>query len=164
MIKEDGAGNQSEGSQKSNILMETKMNNRKGFTLIELMIVVVIVGVLAAVIVPLLLSRVERAKYSEGKAIASQIATATRAYVAEFGLVPASPDLETDLGFKSNELDAKYFHQDNMSVTDASVDTDTGTMNYTIRLTPDENEGLNSGDVVLECINNESNFISPVGM
>lgn len=139
------------------------MKIKEGFTLIELMIVVVIVGILAAIIVPLLLSRVERAKYSEGKAIASQIATATRAYGAEFGLISDAPDLETDLGFKSNELDAKYFKQINMSVTNASVNTGTGTMSYTITLKPDENKGLNSGDLVLECLNNVTTF-TPVGL
>jgi len=88
------------------------MKSRKGFTLIELMIVVVIVGILAAIIIPLLLSRVEKAKYSEGKAIAGQIATAVRAYVAEEGdNAETEPDLVTHLGFKSQELDGKYFYQ-----------------------------------------------------
>ena len=49
------------------------MRGKKGFTLIELMVVIVIVAILAAVVVPLLLSRVERAKYSEGKAIAASV-------------------------------------------------------------------------------------------
>ena len=135
------------------------MKNRKGFTLIELMIVVVIVGVLAAIIVPLLLSRVERAKYSEGKAIAGQIATAVRAYGAEYGFsISDTPHLETDLGFKSHELDAKYFKQENMDVTDASINTETGTMSYTITLEPDADKGLNSGNLVLQCTDNVTVF------
>jgi len=123
-----------------------------------LMIVVVIVGVLAAIIVPLLLSRVEKAKYSEGKAIAGQIATAVRAYGAEYGFISATPHLETDLGFKSNELDAKYFKQINMDVTDASINTETGTMSYVITLEPDADKGLNSGNLVLRCVDNVTTF------
>ncbi|NQT95064.1 MAG: prepilin-type N-terminal cleavage/methylation domain-containing protein, partial [Candidatus Omnitrophica bacterium] len=37
------------------------MNNRKGFTLIELMLVVIIIGVLASLVVPRLVGRSEEA-------------------------------------------------------------------------------------------------------
>jgi prepilin-type N-terminal cleavage/methylation domain-containing protein len=138
------------------------MQSRKGFTLIELMIVVVIVGILAAIVVPLLLSRVERSKYSEGKAIAGQIATALRAYVAENGAT-GNYDLEDDLGFKSAELDAKYFYQDGMSISDVSLGTDTGLMSYTITLQPRDGMGLDSGDLVMTCTNNVTTF-TPTGI
>jgi len=139
------------------------MEGRKGFTMIELMVVVVIVAILAAIVIPLLLSRVEKAKYSEGKAIASQIATAVRAYAVEAETVSPAPSLTEDLGFKTNELDAKHFSQGGMSVSGVAVHDD-GTMNYTITLIPDLNEGLKSGSVVLECTNNNSVFTSPVGL
>jgi len=140
------------------------MKSRKGFTLIELMIVVVIVAVLAALVVPLLLSRVEKARYSEGKAIASQIATAVRAYAVEADTVSATPDLEADLGFKSNELDAKWFDQTDMSVSGVSLDPDTGVMNYTINCPPNDDTKLTKGDVQLTCTANVTTFTSPVGL
>jgi prepilin-type N-terminal cleavage/methylation domain-containing protein len=136
------------------------MRTRKAFTLIELMIVVIIVGVLAALVIPLLLSRVEKAKYSEGKAIASQIATAVRAYAVEAGLPTENPLLTDDLGFRSNELDAKYFKQINMRVEGVRINDD-GTMNFTVTLEPDPDNGLVHGNVVLECLNNETEFTSP---
>jgi prepilin-type N-terminal cleavage/methylation domain-containing protein len=139
------------------------MQSRKGFTLIELMIVVVIVGILAAIVVPLLLSRVERSKYAEGKAIAGQIATALRAYVAENGAT-GSYALTTNLGFKTAELDAKYFAQGGMSVDSASLDTATGLMSYQITLIPRANMGLNSGNLVMQCINNVTTFTNPPGI
>lgn len=139
------------------------MNNKKGFTLIELMVVVVIVSILAAIVVPLLLSRVEKSKYSEGKAIAGQIATALRAYVAEYGAT-GNYDLVTDLGFKTAELDAKYFAQDDMSVDSASLDPKTGLMSYQITLTPRANMGLNSGVLTMVCTNNVTTFTTPVGI
>ncbi len=140
------------------------MRSRKGFTLIELMVVIVIVAILAAIVIPLLLSRVEKAKYSEGKAIASQIATAVRVYAVESDVVLAAPSLTVNLGFKTNELDAKYFHQAGMSAAAVSVDPLSGVMNYTITLTPDSGEGLNSGNVILVCTANDTVFTSPVGL
>ena len=139
------------------------MKSRKGFTLIELMIVVVIVGILAAVVVPLLLSRVERAKYSEGKAVASQIATALRAYVAEYGAT-GTYNLVTNLGFKTGELDAKYFAQTNMSISGVTLNTTSGVMSYTITLIPRTGMGLNSGNLVMTCTNNQTVFTNPVGI
>ncbi len=85
---------------------------RKGFTLIELMVVIFIVGILAAVAIPIMLGRIDSAKWSEGKAGAGSIRTAARAYQAEKG--PAydytSPVITlTDLGFAAGDLDGKYF-------------------------------------------------------
>jgi len=62
------------------------MRNKKGFTLIELMVVVLIVAVLAAVLVPLMTARLESARWSEGKAGVGTIATAVRATYAEEGV------------------------------------------------------------------------------
>lgn len=140
------------------------MRSRRGFTLIELMVVVLIVAVLAALVVPLLLSRVEKARYSEGKAIASQIATAIRTYAVETDVaVLPSPSLTTNLGFMSNELDAKWFAQANMSVSNVSVNTTTGAMNYTITLVPRDTTKLSRGDLVLTCVNNVTTF-TPLGI
>jgi len=143
------------------------MKSRKGFTLIELMIVVVIVAVLAAIVVPLLISRVEKARYSEGKAIASQIATSVRAWAVESEVspLPVAPSLTLDLGFKSNELDAKWFRQNGpMAVTGVSLDPVTGTMNYIITLPVFDANKLTKGPVVLECAANVTTFTSPTGL
>jgi len=59
------------------------MKSRKGFTLVELMVVVVIVALLAALLIPMLTARIEAARWSEGKTAAGTIATALRAYVIE---------------------------------------------------------------------------------
>ncbi|MGB2806252.1 MAG: prepilin-type N-terminal cleavage/methylation domain-containing protein, partial [Sedimentisphaerales bacterium] len=59
------------------------MEKRKGFTLIELMVVIFIVGILAAVAIPIMRGRIDSAKWSEGRAAAGSIRTAARAFCAE---------------------------------------------------------------------------------
>ncbi len=90
------------------------LTGRKGFTLIELMVVILIVAILAAVAIPILRGRVDAAKWSEGKATMGSIATAIRAYSAEKGPTGAKPRAligtgDRDLGFTSADLDGTYF-------------------------------------------------------
>jgi type IV pilus assembly protein PilA len=57
--------------------------NRKGFTLIELMIVVVIIGILAALAIPRFMRATTKSKQSEAKNILKQIYAMERAYRQE---------------------------------------------------------------------------------
>lgn len=61
--------------------MFSKFHNRqKGFTLIELMIVVVIIGILAALAVPRFMTATTKSKQSEVKGILKQVYTMERTY------------------------------------------------------------------------------------
>ena len=60
------------------------MKNKKGFTLIELMIVVAIIGILAAIAIPNFLKFQAKAKQSECKSNLGAIYTAQVAYFGEF--------------------------------------------------------------------------------
>ena len=62
------------------------LKGRKGFTLVELAVVVVIIGVLAAFGVPKFLNSVERSKASEAFAYLSAIRTAEERYIARQGV------------------------------------------------------------------------------
>jgi type IV pilus assembly protein PilA len=60
-----------------------KWQNQKGFTLIELMIVVAIIGILAAIAIPNFLTYQAKSKQSEAKVGLGAIATSAIAYNAE---------------------------------------------------------------------------------
>jgi len=63
-----------------------KLHTRRGgFTLIELMIVVAIIGILAAIAIPNFLRFQLKAKSSEGKTNLAAIRTAEESYFAEYG-------------------------------------------------------------------------------
>ena len=65
--------------------MQKSLRNRKGFTLIELMIVVAIIGILAAIAIPNFLRFQLKSKTSEGKVNLAAIRTGEESYLAEFG-------------------------------------------------------------------------------
>lgn len=60
------------------------LSNKKGFTLIELLIVVVIIGILAAIAIPKFANTKEKAYIATMKADLRNLVTAQEAYFADF--------------------------------------------------------------------------------
>ncbi len=85
------------------------MESKKGFTLIELMVVIIIVGILAAVAIPIMQGRIDSAKWSEGKAITGIISRALRAHVTEKGNNFTPVPTLAELGFEPGNLNGTYF-------------------------------------------------------
>ncbi|NLP04113.1 MAG: prepilin-type N-terminal cleavage/methylation domain-containing protein [Fibrobacter sp.] len=72
--------------------------NRKGFTLIELMVVIVIIGILAALAIPKFTDASAKAKMSEAPPVLAAFENAQFACIAETGDVGG----EKDIVFKSD--------------------------------------------------------------
>ena len=65
--------------------MGSMIKTKKGFTLVELVIVIVIVGILSVISVPIYRGYVEKAMITEGKVLLSAIGKAELAYHVEHG-------------------------------------------------------------------------------
>ncbi len=76
------------------------MRQHNGFTLIELMIVVAIIGILAAVAIPAYTDYLKRAQVSEGVNLLSGLKTPTKEWVGSKGTWPSS--VTADLGAKAS--------------------------------------------------------------
>ena len=91
------------------------MKNQGGFTLVELMITIVIVGVLATVAIPLYQANVKRAKASEADATMGSIRTSLRVHFAENSDYPieaayvAVHTLSDSIDIDSTDMIGKYF-------------------------------------------------------
>lgn len=63
--------------------MKNKKSNKKGFTLVELIVVLVILGILIAMLVPTLTGYIDKANKQKAQANAKMLLTATQSMAAE---------------------------------------------------------------------------------
>jgi type IV pilus assembly protein PilA len=86
------------------------MRSKRGFTLIELMIVVAIVGVLAAIAIPAYQDYVKRARMSEVLGIFDALATGANEYHSAVGFFPSQSYGANNLAFFSEEYATFSLH------------------------------------------------------
>jgi len=78
--------------------MQKMKNGQSGFTLIELMIVVAIIGILAAVAIPAYQDYVARSQVSEGMATAGAVKTSISEFYASQGTFPPQNQYQETVG------------------------------------------------------------------
>ncbi|HEX9877518.1 MAG TPA: pilin [Gammaproteobacteria bacterium] len=91
---------------------------QKGFTLIELMIVVAIIGILAAIAIPAYQDYTIRAQVSEGLSLA---AAAKTAVAEDFLNEGVPPDDRTDAGMSPNAADTSGKYVSSVGVLDGVI-------------------------------------------
>ena len=119
------------------------------------MVGILIVAILAAVLIPLMQGRIDRAKWSEANAAAGTIVTAARAFIAEKGPTYAGygavltgdvTNWGDELGINVNDLDGRYFLNTSYSIS--SFDLTAGTV--AVSITPVAGpQGAPAGTAVL---------------
>lgn len=104
---------------------------RRGFTIIELMVVILIVGILASISLPLMKARIDRSKWSEACTSAGTIRRAVRSYAAETSVATTQAlignnlgDVTTQevLGFTAEDLEGTYFAAGDYVITSVNGD------------------------------------------
>jgi len=95
-------------------LIGSKISNTTGFSLVELMIVILMIGILAAIGIPMYYDNVYQAKRAEALAIMGSIRSEIDWYFVENGSYPVADKDEYVIGadwnnIRSGELKGKYF-------------------------------------------------------
>ena len=97
---------------------------QQGFTLIELMIVVAIIGILAAVAIPAYQDYTIRSQVSEGMSLAAGAKTAIAEFVNQKGTYPSS---NTEAGLASpSEISGNYVSQVDVGSTPGIIEVTYG--------------------------------------
>jgi len=122
------------------------MKKQQGFTLIELMIVVAIIGILAAIAIPAYQDYTIRAQVSEGLNLSGGAKAAVTEYYQDRGSLPLNNSVS---GLEQNtEIQGKYVDQ--VTVTNGIIDVQYGNSAHTvisgmaIQLTPSTLLGVGS--------------------
>ncbi|MFN5049160.1 prepilin-type N-terminal cleavage/methylation domain-containing protein [Roseateles sp.] len=122
--------------------MSMKRKVQKGFTLIELMIVVAIVGILAAVALPAYQDYTTKGKVSEASSLASTAIRNAQVMFNEGALAGGLSNAAFGLDATPTNINGKYV----ASVTAAGVDATTATI--TMRMRATGNSSVDGKDIV----------------
>ncbi len=145
----------------------SRSKTRKGFTLVELAVVIVIIGVLAAFGVPRFLKSVERSKAAESFSYLSAVRSSQERYLAQYGqystdLTQLDIQIPSPAYFTIGTVSAGStgLTQNSWSLTLTRTGASAGYGAYTVIFTDQGYDATNSGIQTLPDINPISNSIN----
>jgi len=103
--------------------MRNLFKNKAGFTMVELMVVVIIVGILAAAAIPLYQANIKRAIRTEAEATLGAIRSAERIYKSEFNTYTAATSTQVGTVLGVDVSDPHYFDAACYDVTSTAADS-----------------------------------------
>lgn len=114
--------------------MLTKMNarNEKGFTLIELMIVIAIIGILAAIAIPQFSAYRKRAFNASAESDVRNLATAQEAYYVDFSKYVSGSSNLLSYGYVASNNVSATVNGDSSSYTISAYHTTGGDHTYSV--------------------------------
>ncbi len=140
------------------LFINGRENNQQGFTLVELMIVIAIIGVLAAIAIPNYLEHVSRSQILEGFVVSEGLRSEIGIYVWENKYFPKASDVaaNSNIGRQASLIDGNFVAKNGVSV---AADTGVITVNFdagsiagkTLVLTPTINNANNQHVVKWVC-------------
>ena len=113
-------------------MVSLKQNRQSGFTIVELLIVIVIIGILAGLVVTQILGATAKARDTERKTDLDQIANQVEVYFAKAGGYPSAANLGATAWRTGNEM---TMGDSNKSEYDPSIAVPTAPADYTFATT-----------------------------
>jgi prepilin-type N-terminal cleavage/methylation domain-containing protein len=113
--------------------MDDTMTAKKAFSLVELIFVIAIVSILAAVLIPIIMGKIDSAKWAEANTVAGAVKTAVLVHFADTKERITGPlddeDTQKKLGLTEADLTTTYFVPQDYNID--SVDDD-GSVQVTV--------------------------------
>ncbi|GAB3682884.1 pilin [Salinisphaera aquimarina] len=117
------------------------MQKQQGFTLIELMIVVAIIGILAAIAIPQYQNYVARSKITELIGAASACKTSVAEYYTTAGNLPADAQQAGCSNQKSQYVSGVTFDGEEIQATATNINSEVDSKIYALKPTVNSNDG-----------------------